>query len=109
MQADALPSKPPGKPNGRDFEQTPGDGEGQGSLACCSPWGHKESDTTERLNISNKSQRKLAKLELSAESNHLSLGPQWLLGLAGEIASGGFRLALLGHFGEILRGCRCEG
>ena len=27
-----------------------GDGEGQGSLACCSPWGHKELDTTERLN-----------------------------------------------------------
>ena len=36
--------------NGREFEQAPGDGEGQGSLACCSPWGHKESDTTERLN-----------------------------------------------------------
>ena len=33
-----------------DMEQTPGDSEGQGSLACCSPWGHKESDTTERLN-----------------------------------------------------------
>ena len=32
------------------FEQTPGDGDGQGSLACCSPWGLKESDTTERLN-----------------------------------------------------------
>ena len=31
-------------------EQAPGDGEGQGSLACCSPWGHKESDTTEQLN-----------------------------------------------------------
>ena len=30
------------------FEQTQGDGERQGSLACCSPWGHKESDTTER-------------------------------------------------------------
>ena len=30
--------------------QTPRDGEGQGSLACCSPWGHKESDTTEQLN-----------------------------------------------------------
>ena len=29
-----------------EFEQTPGDSEGQGSLACCSPWGHKESDTT---------------------------------------------------------------
>ena len=31
------------------FEQAPGDGEGQGSLACCSPWGYKESDITERL------------------------------------------------------------
>ena len=40
--------------NGHEFEQTLGDSEGQGSLACCSPWGHKESDTTERLN-SNKS------------------------------------------------------
>ena len=34
--------------NGHEFEQTPGDGEGQGSLACCSPWGHKESDMTEQ-------------------------------------------------------------
>ena len=31
--------------NGHDFEQTPRDGEGQGSLVCCSPWGHKELDT----------------------------------------------------------------
>ena len=36
--------------NGHEFEQTPGGGEGQGSLACCSPWGRKESDTPERLN-----------------------------------------------------------
>ena len=36
--------------DGHDFEQTLGDGEGQGSLACCSPWGGKELDTTERLN-----------------------------------------------------------
>ena len=36
--------------NGREFEQTLGDSEGQGSLACCSPRGHKEADTTERLN-----------------------------------------------------------
>ena len=28
--------------NGHEFEQAPGDGEGLGSLACCSPWGHKE-------------------------------------------------------------------
>ena len=33
--------------DGREFEQTPGDGEGQGSLVCCSPCGHKELDTTE--------------------------------------------------------------
>ena len=39
--------------NGHEFEQTLGDGEGQGSLACCSPWGRKESDTTERLNSTN--------------------------------------------------------
>ena len=32
------------------FEQTPEDSEGQGSLEYCSPWGHKESDTTERIN-----------------------------------------------------------
>ena len=32
--------------NGHEFEQTLGDSEGQGSLACCSPWGHKESDMT---------------------------------------------------------------
>ena len=36
--------------NGHEFEQTPGDSEGQGSLVCCSPWGHKESDTTWQLN-----------------------------------------------------------
>ena len=32
--------------NGHEFEQAPGDSEGQGSLACCSPWGCKKSDTT---------------------------------------------------------------
>ena len=35
--------------NGREFEQAPGDGEGHGSLVCCSPQGHKESDTAEQL------------------------------------------------------------
>ena len=33
--------------NGHDFEQTPGVGDGQRGLACCSPWGCKESDMTE--------------------------------------------------------------
>ena len=36
--------------NGHEFEQAPRAGDGQGSLGCCSPWGRKESDTTERLN-----------------------------------------------------------
>ena len=33
--------------DGHEFEQAPGVGDGQGSLKCCSPWGHKESDTME--------------------------------------------------------------
>ena len=33
--------------NGHEFEQASGVGDGQGSLVCCSPWGRKESDTTE--------------------------------------------------------------
>ena len=36
--------------DGHEFEQAPGEGEGQESLMCCSPWGHKESDMTELLN-----------------------------------------------------------
>ena len=36
--------------NGHEFEWTPGVGDGQGGLACCDSWGHKESDMTERLN-----------------------------------------------------------
>ena len=40
--------------DGHEFEQALGDGEGQGSLACCSPRGHKELDTTEQLKHSNK-------------------------------------------------------
>ena len=36
--------------NGLEFEQTQEDGEGQGNLECCSPWGRKELDRTERLN-----------------------------------------------------------
>ena len=42
------------RPNGHEFEQTPRDGEGQGILACCSPRGCKESDTTELLNNNNR-------------------------------------------------------
>ena len=45
--------------NGHEFEQTPGESEGQGSLVCCSPWGHKESNTAYQLN--NKQHQKLQK------------------------------------------------
>ena len=39
--------------NGHEFEQALGVCKGQGSLVCCSPWGHKELNTTERLNNNN--------------------------------------------------------
>ena len=39
--------------SGHEFEQTPGDSEGQGSLTCCSSWGCNELDTTQRLNNNN--------------------------------------------------------
>ena len=48
-----------------EFEQTRGDGEGQGSLACCSPWGRKESGTTEQLNNNN--------MQSTSQINTLSL------------------------------------
>ena len=37
--------------DGHEFEQALGVGDGQGGLACCSPWGHKEWDMTEQLNL----------------------------------------------------------
>ena len=40
--------------DGHEFEQAPGAGDGQGSLACCSPWDSKELDTTEQLNLTEK-------------------------------------------------------
>ena len=64
ITARRLSSSPKGEANGdyrnpmrwldgineHEFEQTVGDGEGQGSLTCCSPWGCKELDTTEQFN-----------------------------------------------------------
>ena len=56
--------------DGHEFESTLGVGDGQGSLACCSPWGHKESDMSERLNWS----------ELNPSSNLLKTIPSGSLG-----------------------------
>ena len=44
--------------SGHELEQAPGDSERQGSLVCCSPWGRKESDTTEPLSSSRGRQRR---------------------------------------------------
>ena len=41
--------------NGHELGQTAGEGEGQGSLVCCSPWGHEESDMTWQLNNNSNS------------------------------------------------------
>ena len=54
--------------NGHEFEQALGVG-GQGSLACCSPWGHKESDTTEQLN--NNNQEGIYQTEVPAQAGDL--------------------------------------
>ena len=47
--------------NGHEFEQIPGVRDGQGGLACCSPWGHNESDMTERLNCTEQKQKNIKK------------------------------------------------
>ena len=44
---------------GHEFEQAPGVGDGQGTLVCCSSWGHKESDMTEQLNLTELIQIKI--------------------------------------------------
>ena len=49
---------------GHEFEQTLGDSEGQGNLACCSPLGHRESDTTWQLKNNNKASPALRQLSL---------------------------------------------
>ena len=60
--------------DGRESEWTPGVVDGQGGLACCDSWGHKESDTTERLNWTG--------LNLEANNSHrVSSMAQWQLKL----------------------------
>ena len=51
------------QPNGHEFQQTWGDSEGQGGLACCSPWIHKESDMTEQLNNNNFTEQMSAQVD----------------------------------------------
>ena len=59
--------------NGHEIKQAPEVGEGQGSLECCSPWGHKESDTTERLNKTEQLKTKAAKVYSIAQGTTVSI------------------------------------
>ena len=50
---------------GHEFEQALGDDEGQGSLACCSPWGRKELDMTQQLNNNKRNSYMMAKIKFT--------------------------------------------
>ena len=54
--------------SGHEFEQTTGDSEGQESLVCCSPWGHKELDTTEQLNNNSRKENSNSKPHRALET-----------------------------------------
>ena len=58
--------------NGHEFEQTPGDSEGQGRLACCSPWGCKESDTTKQVDDNNENTGDFSQSSVSQQQNWVS-------------------------------------
>ena len=60
--------------NGHGFGWTPGVGDGQGGLACCGSRGHKESDTTERLNGTRDSLQTYRYLNLQTESKRMGEG-----------------------------------
>ena len=49
--------------NGHEFEQISGDSEGQGSLVCCSPWGHKEVNMIQRLNNNNEKAKSISNVK----------------------------------------------
>ena len=56
--------------SGHEFQQIPSDSEGQGSLMCCGPWGHKEPNMTEQLN-NNKATRGVANCYSSNKSPYI--------------------------------------
>ena len=55
--------------NAYEFEQTPGDSEGQGSLACYRSWGHKESNMTERFNNNDNKYEKISAHDYSLQQH----------------------------------------
>ena len=77
--------------NGLEFGQAPEDGEGQGSLVCCRPWGRKESDATEQLRSSNRGAEMSGNLRSPrlGGSERDSPGPKLRMGAAGLKAAEG--------------------
>ena len=66
--------------DGHEFKQAPGDGDGQESLACCSPWGCKELETTEGLNRTEYTRRNVIQLAHSlSHAYHLAISNYWSL------------------------------
>ena len=61
-----------------EFEQTLGDSEGQGSLTCCSLWGHKEWDMAERLNSNNNNSGPIWKRSSSYKTQEKGAGFSWI-------------------------------
>ena len=74
--------------HGQEFEQALGDGEGQGSLACCGPWGRKESDTTERLNNNSANFRASSVVQLVKNLPAMQETPVRFLGQAIPLEKG---------------------
>ena len=70
--------------NGHEFEQTLGDSEGQGNLACCSPWGCKELDTTEQLNNNNNKTMKTTATEYGLHLHYSLNHSVWFFGTSNQ-------------------------
>ena len=83
------------KLSGHEFEQAPGDSEGRGSLARCSPWGRRESDTTKRLNNSSITKAAMANFgrpphdnrEVEGEIGSGDNGQRWVLSKLGTVGT----------------------
>ena len=67
--------------NGHEFEQALGVVDGQGSLVCCGPWGHKESNMTEGLNRTKRERKDSFSVELGHSSSALRHQHFWFSGL----------------------------
>ena len=95
--------------NAHELGQTPGDGEGQGSLACCSPRGHKESDLTHRLNKNNSvpMNRQLAAQHPRAAAIPCSC--LWSKGMGGALLPGHGEAAVGGNSGAFPAGLHAGG